>query len=143
MSSEGKPRALKHLERRVRDDTYFVGGALAEYQEQLMLSDAELAKRLLCKPSALARLSLCRAPVAHAASFRSDVIRVAEFAGCGREQLARLLLEVQAVRALRGPHASAGHGSMLRAARDRRRSGMHQQGRGAASQPDASEGTQE
>lgn len=68
--------ALEHLATRVATDAAFLASALANYQRQHHLSDAELAGRLGCDRDTLTRLRLCGLPrVNH---FADDCREIAE-----------------------------------------------------------------
>lgn len=120
MSGMNDRNLLARLSHRAQSDPFFLGSAIREFVRQNDLDEAGLAGFLRCRPASLTRLYLCRQPVSHDASFAADVKRIAEFAGCSAEQLARLLREIAALRALQIGH-EAGTRVTLLAARDRRK----------------------
>lgn len=103
---------------RARDDAFFLGKILSEYQEANSLDDPGLAAALRCTPQALSRLVLCRCPDDRAASFAQQVQAIATFAACSADALMLLLRHVAAMRALRAPSGKS-TGGLLMAARDR------------------------
>jgi hypothetical protein len=123
MNSVGRASALQGLAARVREDSFFLGAFLSDYQAAHAMTDADLAALLRCDEGTLTRLSLCRTPRTDLPSFRNDVSQIAAFAPCDGERLARLLREVDAVQSLRRAGDGCSQESILRAARDRRESG--------------------
>lgn len=103
---------------RARDDAFFLGKMLSEYQEANSLDDRGLAAALRCTPQALSRLVLCRCPDDRAASFAQQVQAIATFAACSADALIQLLRQVAAMRALRAQSGKS-TGGLLMAARDR------------------------
>jgi hypothetical protein len=119
MAGRGDP-GFRWLVRRANKDPFFLGWALAEYQAMNGIDDQRLAKLLQCTPKALARLALCRRPDDQSVRFQEDVQRIAVFASCSAERLARLLREVAAVASLRKVSSETALEGVLMAARDRR-----------------------
>jgi hypothetical protein len=122
MSQAERDYLLAWAARRARSRGSFIASDLAAFQERHGLSEAKLANWLGGTMQALTNLALCRRPQADAASFRTDVERIAIHVGVHGEPLARLLRETDAIAALRSAPADASapseHGSLM-AARDR------------------------
>lgn len=117
MNARGSSHVSWMVER-ARDDAFFLGKTLSEYQEANSLDDRGLAAALRCTPRALSRLVLCRCPDDRAASFAQEVQAVAAFAACSADALMQLLRQVAAMRALRAQRGESA-GGLLMAARDR------------------------
>src|SRR5262245_25187669 len=139
MNPGGSVSALQILAGRVRNDVFFLGAFLSEYQTAHAMTDADLAALLRCEEGNLTRLSLCRTPTTDLQSFRDDVSRIAEFAPCDGERLAQLIREVASVLSLRSEGDGRSQESILRAARDRRESDLDtqhdQESRGKPDEP--------
>jgi hypothetical protein len=101
---------------RAREDGFFLGRTLSEYQEANSLDDGGLAAVLRCSPEGLSRLLLCRCPDDRAPAFAQQVQAIATFAACNADVLMQLLRQVLATRALRTERPGGG---LLLAARDR------------------------
>jgi hypothetical protein len=108
---------LDALARRVVDDPFFLGEALAAYARSEGLDDAGLAAALGCSVEGLARLRLCRRP--DPARFGADVARIAERFGARADALAEAVRRADALAALRDASAGAAEAGLLMAARDR------------------------
>jgi hypothetical protein len=111
--------ALKHFAQRARKDTFFLGAALAAYQEARGWDERKLASFLGCGIVGLDRLASCRAPSLEPREFKVDVRTIAAFGGCNPERLAEVVRE-QAVSAALGGPASAASTKYLLAARDQK-----------------------
>ncbi len=122
MGAGAKPN-LQCLVRRARNDAFFLGKALADYESMNGMDEGQLAEKLQCTPEAFARLALCRRPDDQAAKFPEEVQRIATFASCNAERLVQLLREVAAVASLRKEGSEVSSQDLLMAARDRRSSG--------------------
>lgn len=115
---------------RASDDTFFLGHDLREYRELAELDEEGLAKFLDCSRGALVSLALCRRPDPNGPSFRANVEQIALHCRTSAQQLAKLVREVEAVRAMRTvpelqsqlPRARS---AFLMAARDRKRRRIH------------------
>jgi hypothetical protein len=96
---------LAGLAARACKDPYFLGHALAAYQERNGLDDAGLAARLACAPAALTSLRLCRRPGAAApdGSAAEDVRSLAAHHGLDDDALGRVLAEAAALPPPREP----------------------------------------
>lgn len=110
---------LRRIVKRSRQDSFFMGWAIAQYQASHRLNDRELAAWLECSPKTLGRLALCRLPDDQTDRFQTDVRQIAEFARCHPGRLIELVREVAAVSSLREP-ATAAEAGLLLAARDRK-----------------------
>lgn len=111
---------IRALARRVADDPFFLGCALAEYAGSEGLDERALAELLGCSISTLAPLALCRRPRPQPPFFRQDVERIAERFGLKADVLAALVRRADAIASLRQARASGGQPrDVLAAARDR------------------------
>ena len=108
------------LVERARSDPFFLGRALAEYQQSNGVDDDALAELLDCKTEALARLALCRMPRSDAPSFQQDVRQISEYASCSPDQLAQILRRTVALLSLQRTPTADANQNMLLAARDRK-----------------------
>jgi hypothetical protein len=117
-----KAEALRRLVDRARQDSFFVGRALAVYQRLHEMDDQQLAHWLKCSGPDLARLSLCRLPDDKKNEFRQEVRKIAAFAACDPDRLVEVLRGASAWEALQegGEELVAG---FLLAARDRKPEG--------------------
>lgn len=116
-SGSVKPR--KWIVARAREDPFFVGKALVEYETVHDIDDRQLAGWLECNPLALARLALCRMPDNTEEDFQQQVRQISEFVPCNADRLVQLVREVAAFSALReGAHDTST--GLLLAARDRK-----------------------
>jgi hypothetical protein len=108
---------LEALARRVTEDPFFLGSALADYARSEGLDDAGLAAALGCSGEALARLRLCRRPDPAPERFAAEVERIASRFGARPEVVAEAVRRADALAGLRGP--AVGERGLLMAARDR------------------------
>lgn len=120
MSAPDKPH-LAEVARRASTDPFFLGALLMDYQALDGIDEAELAQRLQCPATSLARLALCRSPDEESAAFAQDVRQIAAFCGCNADKLLEIIRDVSAMRALR--RAEGSPGGLLIAARDRQDEG--------------------
>jgi hypothetical protein len=114
------PESLKRLAERVRDRSFFLGSALAIYQDAEELTEEAMAERLGCSPHTLTLLRLCRMPGHGSHSFERDVNHLAARFEIDGNRLADALREAEFLRAM--PESDAGTNSgagWLMAARDR------------------------
>jgi hypothetical protein len=75
MTCDPNPKPLDHLAARVSSDPYFLGSALASYQQRHGLDDAVLAAVPGCAPAVLTLLRLCRWPGAAVAVIELNMPR--------------------------------------------------------------------
>jgi hypothetical protein len=115
-------QGLRWLADRASRDSFFLGEVLAEYEAIEGIDDHQLAIELQCSPEVLARLALCRRPDDQEGKFREDIHRIAAYASCNADALARLLREVAAVKSLREEVVESSRRLMM-AARDRKKKG--------------------
>jgi hypothetical protein len=111
------PSRLEALARRVTDDPFFLGSALADYARSEGLDDAGLAAALGCSGEALARLRLCRRPDAAPERFWDQVVVIAHRFGARPDVIAEAVRRADALAGLREPAVS--ERGLLMAARDR------------------------
>jgi hypothetical protein len=111
---------MQPLVKRSRNDRFFVGWALSEYENAHAMSDERLAAWLDCTPSNLQRLFLCRLPIDDEERFQENVARIAGYVSCNADRLVQLLREVAAVAALREKN-DTDTVALLMAARDRKK----------------------
>ncbi len=104
------------LARRVEDDPFFLGAALAAYARAEGLNDALLAQRLGCAPAQLDALRLCRMPRESVREFQEDVERIAAAFQSDATVLAEAVRLADSLRAFRQA-ADQGAGYLM-AARD-------------------------
>ncbi len=114
-----KNKAIDKIVDRVRDDSYFLGKILSEYETLHGINDQQLAHYLECEPDKIARLFLCRVPSDTDQQFQKDVARIADFANCNANKLVAILRELDGIIALRGDASSNVTSGLLMAARDR------------------------
>lgn len=109
---------MRWMVQKARDDAFFLGRMLSEYQETSDLDDLALAAALQCTPKALSRLVLCRCPDDQTDTFGQEVQAIAAFADCNADALMQVVRQVAAIRALRAEDGQFA-GGLLMAARDR------------------------
>ena|SRR5438067_34888 len=111
---------LERLAQRVSDDPYFLAAVLHAYAIGEGLDDTALAAKLGCRPAALTRLRLCRAPRPAAPFFWQDVQRIATSCAVNPESLAEVVRRGQSLMGMRGAAADPASGApgTLLAARD-------------------------
>lgn len=119
VSKFNRNKAVGRLLNRVRDDSYFMGKMLSEYEVLHGMNDQQLALYLECKDDQLARLFLCSVPGEASQQFRKDVARIADFAGCDADKLISIMREIGSIAALRGGESHDSSRGLLVAARDR------------------------
>ncbi len=113
-------RPLERAVRRAAADPFFLASALEAYRSRTGMDESELASFLGTTREGLRRMALCRRPRGEGAGFRSDVERIAAYAGASARALAQLLREVEWWEAVEA--ASAGEqaaGRAILAARER------------------------
>jgi hypothetical protein len=114
------PESLKRLSERVRDRSFFLGSALAVYQDAEDLTEVAMAEQLGCSVDTLTLLRLCRMPGYGSHSFKHDVNHLAARFKIDGNRLAEMLREAEFLRVMpesdAGTNAGAG---WLMAARDR------------------------
>ena len=112
-----KAEALRRLVERARQDAFFIGRALAVYQQLHGLDDQQLAQWLECSEADLNRLALCRLPDDKSDGVQRGVRKIAAFAACNPDRLVQVLREATAWDAFQGDSQDPAHGFLL-AARD-------------------------
>ena len=117
-----KAEALRRLVERIRRDAFFIGRALAVYQQLHGLDDQQLAQWLECSTDNLIRLALCRLPDDKSDGFQQDVRKIAAFAACNPDRLVQVLREAASWDAFQGDSQDPAHGFLL-AARDHKPGG--------------------
>jgi len=135
---------LEALARRVMEDPFFLGSALAEYARSEGLDEVGLSAALGCSGEALARLRLCRRPDPAPERFAAEVELIATRFGARPDVVAEAVRRADALAGLRGP--AAGERGLLMAARDRALEGddVALAGQtGAAPEPGREEGDRE
>src|SRR5579884_3779130 len=97
---------------------FYLGSAMAAFQEMRHADDRQLAAFLHCSHETLARLGLCRRPDVESPEFQADVRRIVQRFRVDAPALLQVLREVSSVEAMRGsqPETSTG---FLMAARDK------------------------
>jgi hypothetical protein len=103
---------------RAAGDDFFLASLLLPYARAEGWGDAELSRRLGCRPPHLARLLLCRRPRPEPEAFRGDVERIAAAFRLDGARLTSVIRLAEAVRAFRSAETAGGTG-WLAAARDR------------------------
>jgi len=91
-----KDKALRRLVDQARQDTFFLGRALAVYQRLHDMDDKQLTLWLECSGTELDRLALCRLPDGQQGRFQQDVRKIADFTSCNPDRLAQVLREAGA-----------------------------------------------
>lgn len=122
MSKRRPSRRLRRLVARAREDYFFLGHTLSEYQKLNGMDDDRLAVFLKCRRETLNRLALCRKPDVDSREFAHDLRRIANFAACDADRLVQLLRYVAALQSLPVENTQTARGFLM-AARDRREDG--------------------
>jgi hypothetical protein len=117
-----KAEALSRLVARTRQDAFFVGRALAVYQELHGLDDQHLAQWLECSADDLNRLALCRLPDDKQDGFQQNVRKIAAFGACNPDRLVQALRGAASWDALQEDGQELSEGFLL-AARDHKPDG--------------------
>lgn len=100
--SELSPRTIEQLQamaRKLRDDPSFMAWVLAAYQKYKNVTDAQLRKNLGANEHVLARLALCKRPLANSLAFRDDITQVAEYTNIDKMILLNIVRYVGALTA--------------------------------------------
>ena len=100
MESNETPILLRYAAKRAATNRFFLAGYLNEFSSIRGITDEDLAQFLGCKPEHLPKLALCRRPDPDSPSFRSDVEQIATVFNMQPEHLARLIREVDTLKAL-------------------------------------------
>lgn len=118
--SDKPSEALSKAARRASQQPFFLASVFQSYQAANAVDDAALAGLLGCAVHDLPRLALCRRPVGEAAAFAADIDHLARRFQLDSEQLASVVRQVDALKALRTYRTVSKQApGMLRAARDR------------------------
>lgn len=112
-------KSIEKVVDRVREDSFFLGKILSEYEALHGINDKQLAHYLECGHDKLARLFLCSIPRETNQQFQKDVARIADFANCNANKLITILREIGSIIALRGEASNENASGLLMAARDR------------------------
>jgi len=112
---------IEILSRKASKREGFLGSLLLTIAAESQVSMSDVASRIKCPPENLSILSLCKTPREAAEYFASDIRKISEYSGCDGGELANLVREYQAIRAMRDfePTVSS-HETMLMAARDKK-----------------------
>lgn len=112
---------IEILSRKASKSEVFLGSVLLTVATASQISMSEVASRIKCPPEKLSLLSLCKTPRDGAEYFASDIRKISEYSECDGGELANLVREYQAIRAMREfePTVSP-HETILMAARDKK-----------------------
>jgi hypothetical protein len=113
--SDTAPTALEMAIAKASGDPFFLAHLLTFLSPGRSLGDA--ARRLNCDPAQITKLLLCRCPREDSPAFRQDVEKIAGAVGCDPLDLAQMVREAAAKKALSAGNSNVA-GSLL-AARDR------------------------
>jgi len=102
MESNETSRLLRYAARRAAQNRFFLAEYLNEFNIIRGMTEDELARFLGCSPGLLPKLALCRRPDPDSPRFRSDVEWIAATFDIQPERLARLIREVDTLKALAG-----------------------------------------
>lgn len=121
MNTSKTVELLRHAAERAVHNSFFLAADLEQFRLHRRMTESDLARFLGCPSDALPKVALCRRPGPQTPRFQDDVRRIASGLGLDLEQLARLLREVDALRALSRVNSgerSVGGEGLLMAARD-------------------------
>lgn len=120
MNGSANERLLQLAALRASARPFFLASTLLEYLRLSGTEVSECARDLGCDESTLWRLALCRKP--SETNFRSDIEQISAAFGISAPRLAGVLRLVEATRALGHENRGQRRESIVRAARDLRRS---------------------
>jgi hypothetical protein len=100
--SEKVESYLTGLTKRLKDNPGFMAYVLTTYQVQEHLHDDVLAERLDISPKMLARLALCKRPIAESSEFADQVRQIAAYTGIEPAILANIIRQVDGLNSLSG-----------------------------------------
>jgi len=91
---------LQHAARKAAQYHFFLSEYLTEFSIINQMAEDELAQFLNCSPAILPKLALCRRPDSDSPKFRLEVERIATAFEIQPDRLARLIREVDILKAI-------------------------------------------
>ncbi len=111
-------KGLQLAAEKASHDPFFLGHLLSFVAEGVARSGSTLSQRIGCNPGQITRLALCRCPREDGIGFRQDIEKIAAYVGCDAMELAQVVREGAALKALAGGGIGQKTNTLL-AARDR------------------------